>query len=320
MLTRLRFQNFKALRDALLELGPFNLIVGPNGSGKTTVLQTLRAFRDQTLSAPGTLRTFGSEGRCRTDLVFTEESQEMTCTVDWESPPGTPPPAALWRFAQHLRVFHFDTRLMRQPAPEAPLPTALLEDGSNLAACLYRIERHQPGLFETLSVDLARWLPEYMGIAFEHFAGGRVAFRLRRARGGYLVSPTDLSDGTISALGLLALTHLPGDAALVCIEEPEKGLHPRLLREARDALYRLAFPEQFGLERPPIQVIATTHSPYFLDLFQDAPDQVILAEKHEDDTASFRNLGKDPVLRELLGGSSLGELWFSGVLGAVPRF
>ena len=44
MITGLRFKNFKALKRAELKLGPFNLIVGSNGSGKTSVLQAFEVL------------------------------------------------------------------------------------------------------------------------------------------------------------------------------------------------------------------------------------------------------------------------------------
>ncbi|UCC30233.1 MAG: AAA family ATPase, partial [Phycisphaerales bacterium] len=43
MIESIHFKNFKVLRDTTLPLGPFTLIVGPNGSGKTTALQALQA-------------------------------------------------------------------------------------------------------------------------------------------------------------------------------------------------------------------------------------------------------------------------------------
>jgi predicted ATPase len=95
-------------------------------------------------------------------------------------------------------------------------------------------------------------------------------------------------------------------------------LHPRLLRELRDALYRLSFPSDFGIKRAPVQVVVTTHSPFFLDLFKDHPEQVIIAEKKNDGTATFKNLSDDKELRELIGDAPLGEVWYSGVLGGVP--
>ncbi len=41
MITAIHYKNFKALRDATLPLGRFTLIVGANGTGKTTALQAL---------------------------------------------------------------------------------------------------------------------------------------------------------------------------------------------------------------------------------------------------------------------------------------
>jgi len=42
MIESIEFSNFKALRKTTLPLSPFTLLLGPNGSGKTTVLQALQ--------------------------------------------------------------------------------------------------------------------------------------------------------------------------------------------------------------------------------------------------------------------------------------
>ena len=64
-------------------------------------------------------------------------------------------------------------------------------------------------------------------------------------------------------------------------------------------------------------MLATTHSPYLLDLFRDQPEEVIIAEK-SGSRASFRKLSEVEGLKELLSEASLGDLWFTGVLGGVP--
>jgi AAA15 family ATPase/GTPase len=104
---------------------------------------------------------------------------------------------------------------------------------------------------------------------------------------------------------------------MVTIEEPDRGIHPRLLRLVQDALYRLCYPEGQGEIRRPVQVLATTHSPYFLDLFKDRPEEIVIAEKHGLE-AKFTRLSEQPHIEEVLQGAPLGELWYSGILGGVP--
>jgi AAA15 family ATPase/GTPase len=44
MITECRVQNFKALRDVTLKLTPIHVLIGPNDSGKTSVLQAIEAL------------------------------------------------------------------------------------------------------------------------------------------------------------------------------------------------------------------------------------------------------------------------------------
>jgi hypothetical protein len=94
------------------------------------------------------------------------------------------------------------------------------------------------------------------------------------------------------------------------------GIHPRLLRRVRDAIYRLAYPRESD-RRDPVQVIATTHSPYFLDLFKDHPEEIVIAEKQEEGV-KFQRLSDRADIDQILTDAPLGEVWYSGVLGGVP--
>jgi predicted ATPase len=94
-------------------------------------------------------------------------------------------------------------------------------------------------------------------------------------------------------------------------------MHPRSLRELRDTLYRLSYPRDEGLERAPVQVITTTHSPYLLDQFREHPEEVILASK-QGRAATFERLSDRADIMELMKEAHLGDLWYSGILGGVP--
>ena len=64
-------------------------------------------------------------------------------------------------------------------------------------------------------------------------------------------------------------------------------------------------------------MIATTHSPYMVDLFRDHPEEIVIANKTGSE-ATFERLSDRPYLDEILGECSLGDAWYSGVLGGVP--
>ncbi|MCI0602682.1 ATP-binding protein [bacterium] len=116
---------------------------------------------------------------------------------------------------------------------------------------------------------------------------------------------------------MLVLSRLPSPPRFIGLEEADRGLHPLLLRRVYDAINRLCHPEEFGEKRKPVQVVATTHSPYFLDLFNEHPEEVWIAEKVNSD-AKFRKLNEMDNFEEILSGSSLGSVWYSGILGGVP--
>jgi len=193
----------------------------------------------------------------------------------------------------------------------------LASDGSNLAGVLETLRDNDPERFEALNAEMRRWMPEFDRITFETPTDGHKAFMLRTRVGQHKIKATDLSQGTLFALTYLTLAYLPNPPSILCFEEPERGIHPRLLREVRDAMYRLCYPEEYGDKRSPVQVIATTHSPYFLDLYRDHPEEVVIAHKDEKGV-HFERLSDKPNLDEFLQDAPLGEVWYSGILGGVP--
>lgn len=224
--------------------------------------------------------------------------------------------AVLSLFAS-TQIFAFEPGKIAATVPLLP-DTILSKDGANLAGALDSLRDSSEESFEELKSEMRQWLPEFDSILFETPSPGQRSFKLRQTVSKQAIKSTDLSEGTLIALALLYLAHNPASPKVICLEEPDRGLHPRLLRDLRDALYRLSYPDQFGIKREPVQVIATTHSPYFLDLFKDHPEEIIIAEKQPDATAVFKSLADDKELIEIIGDAPLGEVWYSGILGGVP--
>jgi predicted ATPase len=233
------------------------------------------------------------------------------------TPHDSPVRAEAQSLLARVRVYALEPRKMIEPVT-LQQNMELAPDGQNLAGALTSLRDKDDESYALLKLELQKWLPEFSAIRLDTDNSGRRTFGLLRADSKDLVPSKDLSDGTLIALALLTIAYSPNPPSLVCLEEPDRGLHPRLLRSVRDALYRLSYPEQFGLTRDPVQVIATTHSPHFLDLFKDHPEDIIIAEKLSDGTASFRSLTEDTDLIEAIGDAPLGEAWYSGVLGGVP--
>jgi predicted ATPase len=331
MIKSIHFKNFKALRDATLPLGPFTLIVGPNGSGKSTAMQAFRFVLTSNGQNLSEVITAGleqeSSARVEVHLTWLEDGQEFVtgAVLSRRSPfaESVDPPGGigfsagvLRDFLASFRIFSFDANAIATPVQTNPHPD-LGSDGSNLAAVLDALRDSHPERFEELNKEFHRWLPEFDRILFKTPAPGKKTFLVRTTKGHHQYRPSDLSQGVLFALAFLALAYLPNPPSIVCFEEPDRGLHPRLLIDIRDAMYRLAFPENYGETRPAVQVIATTHSPYLLDLYKEHPEQIVIAHKDEQG-AQFERLSDKPHLSEILENAPLGEIWFSGILGGVP--
>lgn len=118
------------------------------------------------------------------------------------------------------------------------------------------------------------------------------------------VPATRLSDGTLRYLCLLAILCHPSPPPIVCIEEPELGLHP-------DVLPNLAKLLKEASNR--CQLIVTTHSEVLVDQFTDSPDAIMVAEKTNEGTKLVRLEREqlEPWLKEY----RLGDLWTRGDIG-----
>jgi predicted ATPase len=325
MIRALRFHNYRVLRDAELPLQPFTLLVGPNGSGKSTVMHALKTLRNRVTDnsvdlqqiislspqEPSVVLEVDWDGNIdkggRTQFVWSAEE-------DWYS--GTAAAYAFVPFLKQLRVYSFNEEAIIRPVPLQPF-MELQEDGSQLAGVLDLMRDQMPEAFEAVNAELGALLPEFDRILFETPGPGTRAFMLRTREGKHAIRAADLSQGTVLALAILTLAHISDPPSMVCLEEPDRGIHPRLYRDIQDALYRLAYPESFGLSRKPVQVLVTTHSPYLLDLHRDHPEEVVIAQKNGT-SATFQKLTDREDIEELLSEASLGELWYSGVLGGVP--
>jgi predicted ATPase len=344
MIESIEFTNFKALRKTTLPLAPFTLLLGPNGSGKTSVLQGLRGIAGiaahhaniprQDLGHGGlawplspSITTADQTAALEIKLRLRLNKQSIVATFHWQSnrqtntfnnANGTGLPTDDEKLAQQwlgrMQVYTLDFSAIAQPSAVNAGP--LQWNGAGLAAVLDDLKDNHPERWNALLEELRRWIPEYDYIMFDKPQAGSKAIVLRTKKGGHRIPAHALSQGTLIALAFLTLAYIPNPPSLVGLEEIDRGLHPRLLRHLQDALYRLSYPESCGESRPPIQVIATTHSPYLLDLYREHPEEIVLAQK-EGLEVQMKRLADIEHCDEILGDAPLSEVWYSGVLGGV---
>ena len=123
----------------------------------------------------------------------------------------------------------------------------------------------------------------------------------------FIIPASRLSDGTLRYLCLLAILCDPDPPALICIEEPELGLHPDMLPKVADLLIEAS-------ERT--QLIITTHSDILVDAMTKQPESVVVVEKIDGQTQT-RRLQANAELEAWLDKYRLGQLWTRGEIGGT---
>lgn len=184
----------------------------------------------------------------------------------------------------------------------ADLPTDRLEeDFSNLGLFLNRL-RSVPQT-KRLIRDRLRDLYEGIDDFDVRIAEGSVQTVL--TEGDFVIPATRLSDGTLRYLCLLAILAQPAPPPVVCIEEPELGLHPDMLPRVADLLVEAS---------ARMQLVVTTHSDILVDALSEQPEAVVVVEK-QGGRSSLRRLADDAEMRDWLKSYRLGQLWIQGQLG-----
>ena len=190
--------------------------------------------------------------------------------------------------------------ILRQPQSADAPNDYLAEDCSNLGLVLNKL-RGKPAVKKHILELMSEF---YEGI--EDFdvkvEGGTVQIFLQE--GEFTVPATRLSDGTLRYLSLLAILCHPDPPPLICIEEPELGIHADIIPTIATLLKEAS---------KHTQIIVTTHSEVLVDELTDTPESVLVCEKHNGLTQLLR-LEKD-VLKDWLEKYSLGELWRKGEIG-----
>lgn len=364
MLTSVRIQGYRPFRDLVAPLGRLVVLVGANGSGKSSLFEFLRFLRDgvyqdippeivsgsigqHIFHKPGPERfawdveidfrqTYplhyqgeltGPVGRTRVSFervttmppqpvrpyVFMSVHEREGTIQDPESKrpkkqevvlqrpnqlalsiATNPVQVTLYKLREYIlgwrfySSFNIANEKIRKTVPIQQEPV-LHEDAGNLSSVLHYLYTEHPLIFDELQTHLRSTVPGFRGMNVKARGGPGEVIAFWREEGvdGEL-SLADLSDGTLRLMCWIALALHPKPPTLVCIDEPDQGVHPRTLP-------LLAGLFEKASQRT--QIILATHASYFLLQF-DLDKIAVL--RRENGAAKFLRPSDSPALVESL--------------------
>jgi predicted ATPase len=195
---------------------------------------------------------------------------------------------------------------VRQPDLLRP-DIRLLPNGSNLSSVFYAIQQEHSNEWPEILEILNTAYPDFVKLNFPARGGDGKVF-LRWFEGPYEkegISVNLLSDGTLKLLCLIAILVNPDPPPLICIDEPELGLHPDWIKLAAEMMQSAA---------ARTQLIVATHSPQIVANLD--PEQVIVTEKKDGESHLTRLERQD--LEKWLKDFNLSDLWLAGHFGGRP--
>ncbi|QAT82108.1 DNA replication and repair protein RecF [Corallococcus coralloides] len=377
MIEKVQFRNFRAYRSLDLELEPFTVLVGPNASGKTTLLEGLH------LLSSTAKQLLGEHGDTEVKEIIkshgANESVVLEVSGHWQGRPGVARLGSLersadvngrtewhqhveikgsWagksipvardeishrdprgdgRFQPSLSVFRdalastvslrFDSRKLAEASYSENEIPFLQGDGTGLAALLAHLKLSSDEDFFEIEKALVEIVPAVTRIRIErarvHVKDGAFSPAMGQSvwghklvfdmKGAKAVPANMVGEGTLMALGLLAVVLGPAKPHLILLDDIELALHPVAQGRLVDVIRKIR------VRRPELQVLATSHSPFVLNFMK--PEEVRMAFLAEDGAARCEKLVAHPEYEKWKGLMSPGEFWSTvgeSWIGNVP--
>jgi predicted ATPase len=330
MISKVSIHNFKSLRDVQVDLERFTVLVGPNASGKSSILQALdllcRKFLNPNFniepenlsrgSTSGFELAAESEGQafryCQKPLApsalpATQGSWDgdglgvatSLDASDWAPKPGALKVQPLPRSI----LLRLETSRLIQANPGSPDPAVMSSEGVGLHSALANMALHDPDSWRKLQDNLQQIIRTIRRLRFTKVSNTQqVAALLFDTVGADSLPASQVSEGTLLVLGMLTVLHTVGRPNLILLlDDLDRGLHPKAQKELIALLRGLLD------TNPDLQIVATTHSPYMLDCME--VDEVRMTFLKDDGSTLCAPLTNHPNFSKWKDEMTPGEMW-----------
>ena len=218
--------------------------------------------------------------------------------------------ASLRRFIEGWFLSYFIPNRARQPVPSG-YEEHLSREGGNLPNVIQYLNEEHKKTIQIIINKMIKRIPLLEHVETETTLDGRLVMRFKDGPFKEPFLPQFISDGTMKMLAYLVLINDPEPPPLLCVEEPENGLHPKLMA---------VLAEEFRLhaEKTPAdkstQVFISSHSPYFVSAIR--PKELWIMERGSDGFAQVKRADTISGVPEFIEeGADLGDLWYENHLG-----
>ncbi len=185
----------------------------------------------------------------------------------------------------------------------------LMNDASNLAAVLYKLQQTQLPYYERIVESIRQIAPFFKDFVLEPLAlnPNYIQLHWQSRYSNYQFGPHQLSDGSLRMMALMTLLLQPESdlPTLLVLDEPELGLHPYAITVITSLIHSTSVHTQ---------ILLATQSSTFIDEFE--PIDVIVADQQQG-ISTFKRLESE-ALTEWLEEYTLSELWKKNVIGGRP--
>lgn len=299
----------------------YSLWVGRDASGRPIVKK--ERFRQKRLGT-GRGRAFhfvdftnGKGMAWSGELTKTSEGKErIDVTLD---DPRRLAISSLGNFEEHPRIVRFRQFLegwylsyfvpdLARGLPMAGAHPKLTTRGDNLANYVQYLEKEHKKRFDEVLKRVAAKIPGIEKIGHKRADDGRLLLQFNdRGYKDPFYAPS-MSDGTLKYFAYMLMLEDPNPSPFIGIEEPENGLHHKVLGTLAMEMRKRA------REPNGPQVLVTTHANYFVDALK--PEEVFVLSKGKDGTSAVRRAADEPGVKGMVDdGIPLGSLWYSNHLG-----